>query len=171
MTEPLATHTAPVSLRLATPADAGFLALLYQSVRAPQLQEIGWGAPQIEAFCAMQLRLRNAGHAQYTPRPAMSVISHRGVPVGRIDVVHNKPVWLLVNIELLPGSRGQGIGGSVIRGLQRRAAAAGAGVALHVDRGNPAQRLYERCGFAPVAVSADNLQQYMRWSGDALIED
>ena len=48
-------------------------------------------------------------------------------------------------------------GGEVLQGLQQQAAAAGAGVALHVDRGNPAQRLYERCGFASVAAAVDNL--------------
>ena len=171
MMESPAPQTAPVSLRPATPADAGFLALLYQSVRAPQLQQMGWSGPQIEAFCAMQLRLRDAGHAQYTPRPATSVITQRGVPVGRIDVAHSHPDWMLVNIELLPASRGQGIGSEVLQGLQQQAAAAGAGVALHVDRGNPAQRLYERCGFASVAASVDNLQQYMRWSGNAPMEN
>jgi predicted GNAT family acetyltransferase len=43
--------------------------------------------------------------------------------------------------------RGQGLGSSVVRQCQQRAAAAGARLELQVRPENPARRLYERLGF------------------------
>jgi len=51
----------------------------------------------------------------------------------------------------LPDHRGAGIGGAILRSLLAEAAAAGKPVRIHVERLNPARRLYERLGFLPVA--------------------
>ncbi len=69
---------------------------------------------------------------------------------------------LAVDIALLPESCNRGIGTTLLRGLQSEAAAAGkppfalratAGrlLRIHVERFNPALRLYERLGFTPIA--------------------
>ena len=55
-----------------------------------------------------------------------------------------------MDIALLPEHRGAGIGSAVLRGLLAEAAAAGKPVRIHVERLNPARRLYERLGFAPI---------------------
>jgi GNAT superfamily N-acetyltransferase len=54
-------------------------------------------------------------------------------------------------VATVPDRRGTGLGGALLRGLVAAAAAAGApALSLSVRRGNPARRLYERHGFAPV---------------------
>jgi ribosomal protein S18 acetylase RimI-like enzyme len=54
----------------------------------------------------------------------------------------------IVDIALLPDYRGNGIGTALLRDLFSEADAAGKTVTIHVERFNPALRLYERLGFA-----------------------
>jgi ribosomal protein S18 acetylase RimI-like enzyme len=54
----------------------------------------------------------------------------------------------IIDIALLPAWRGRGIGGRLLRGLQEEAAAGSKPLTIHVERMNPALRLYERLGFA-----------------------
>ena len=58
---------------------------------------------------------------------------------------------LIVDIALLPAHRGAGIGTDILRGLLAEAAASGRPVRIHVERTNPALRLYRRLGFVPIA--------------------
>ena len=51
------------------------------------------------------------------------------------------------DIALLPEHRGAGIGGRLLQDLLTEAAASGKRVSIHVERFNPAMRLYERLGF------------------------
>ena len=58
---------------------------------------------------------------------------------------------LAVDIALLPEYCNRGIGTTLLRGLQSEAVAAGKPLRIHVERFNPALRLYERLGFHPIA--------------------
>ena len=56
-----------------------------------------------------------------------------------------------LSIAVLPGWRGRGVGGSLLRALMERARARGfAALSLSVNPDNPALRLYERLGFEKV---------------------
>ena len=54
----------------------------------------------------------------------------------------------IVDIALLPEYRGKGIGNGLLRDLLAEADADRESVTIHVERLNPALRLYERLGFA-----------------------
>jgi len=56
-----------------------------------------------------------------------------------------------MDIALLPDHRGAGIGTRLVRELLDEGARTGKRVSIHVEKHNPALRLYERLGFAPVA--------------------
>jgi ribosomal protein S18 acetylase RimI-like enzyme len=68
----------------------------------------------------------------------------------------------LVDIALLPEHRGRGIGGALLRGLLDEGAVSGRRVSMHVERSNPALRLYERLGFE--RVKDDGIYWLMEWS-------
>ena len=56
----------------------------------------------------------------------------------------------IVDIALLPQWCNRGIGSALVTALQGEAAAAGKPLRIHVERFNPALRLYERLGFRQI---------------------
>jgi ribosomal protein S18 acetylase RimI-like enzyme len=58
-----------------------------------------------------------------------------------------RPISRIVDIALLPEQRGKGIGTALLRDLLAEADGTGKRVTIHVERLNPALRLYERLGF------------------------
>ena len=71
-----------------------------------------------------------------------------GEPAGRFYVHRGEREIRIVDVALLPEHRGNGVGTSLIRDLLAEADASGKSVTIHVERLNPALRLYERLGFA-----------------------
>jgi ribosomal protein S18 acetylase RimI-like enzyme len=63
----------------------------------------------------------------------------------------------------LPEFRNRGIGGRLLRDLQEEAASAGKRVGIHVEKQNPARRLYERLGFA--MTQPGDVYDLMEWRG------
>lgn len=152
---------ANIALRPATEQDTAFLSGVYRSVREPELQAMGWMDTQIGAFCDMQHRFRTAGYAQYLPPVDSHLVLKDATPVGLLAVCRSPERWVLVNIELLPVARGQGVGARLIAQLQQEAAAAGVGLQLQAASSSPVVRLYERCGFSSVA--DDGMVRRMVW--------
>jgi predicted GNAT family acetyltransferase len=57
----------------------------------------------------------------------------------------------IVDIALLADYCNRGLGTTLVRALQAEAAASGKPLTIHVERFNPALRLYERLGFKQIA--------------------
>jgi len=78
----------------------------------------------------------------------------------------SQPCWQaeirMVDIALLPPSRNAGIGTALRRDLLAEAAIAHQPVRIHVEKFNPALRLYERLGFAPIEDKGVYL--FMEWA-------
>jgi ribosomal protein S18 acetylase RimI-like enzyme len=69
-------------------------------------------------------------------------------PAGRFYVHRGESEIRIIDIALLPEHRGNGIGSALLRALLSEADAGGKSVTIHVERLNPALRLYKRLGFA-----------------------
>ena len=82
---------------------------------------------------------------------SFDVVLVDGEPVGRLYVHRGETEIRVVDIALLPEYRGSGIGKSLLRKLLAEADAATKSVTVHVERFNPALRLYERLGFHEIA--------------------
>jgi ribosomal protein S18 acetylase RimI-like enzyme len=65
-------------------------------------------------------------------------------------VAHWEREIRIMDIALLPEHRGSGVGSQLLRELQAEARSAGKSLTIHVERFNPALRLYERLGFKQV---------------------
>jgi ribosomal protein S18 acetylase RimI-like enzyme len=70
-----------------------------------------------------------------------------GRPAGRLYVARWERELRLVDVALLPEHRGSGLGTALVSRVLAEAADAGKPVTIHVERMNPAQRLYRRLGF------------------------
>jgi ribosomal protein S18 acetylase RimI-like enzyme len=152
-----------VTLRPETADDLEFSSRLYASARAAEMALAPWTEEQKEAFLRWQFDLQHTHYHKFYPGASFLIIVEEGRDIGRMYVHRSDHDIRLMEITLLPEHRGRGIGGLLVRELIAEARSAGKKVSLHVERNNPARRLYERLGFrAP----EDEAIELMEWTGD-----
>lgn len=134
-------------LRPVTPSDTAFLTEVYTSTRMEELAVTDWTASQKASFCQSQFEAQDAHYRQHYLTAVYHIIEAGEVPVGRLYVDRWKQEIRIMDIALLPAHRGKGIGTRLLENLQREAADSGRKLSIHVERLNPALRLYERLGF------------------------
>jgi ribosomal protein S18 acetylase RimI-like enzyme len=136
-----------VSLRPITPEDESFLAGVYASTRAEELAVTGWSEEEKAVFCRKQFEAQSAHYRENYPGASLQIIERAGAHIGRLYVARWEREIRIMDIALMPEHRGAGIGAQLLRELQNEARAAGKTLSIHVERFNPALRLYERLGF------------------------
>jgi ribosomal protein S18 acetylase RimI-like enzyme len=137
-----------ISRRPVRPEDEEFLRRVYAGTRAQELAAAGWDDRQQAAFVAMQFDAQRRAYEQTYPDASFDVVVVDGEPAGRLYLDDAPGETLIVDIALLPEFRGRGIGTHLLTEALADAATKGAGVTVHVERGNPALRWYLRLGFA-----------------------
>jgi ribosomal protein S18 acetylase RimI-like enzyme len=152
---------AAIALRPIGAADAAFLLGLYASTREQELAATGWDDRQKAAFVRMQFDAQHAHYQAHYAGAAFDVIVVDGEPAGRLSVGRDEDEIRIVDIALLPEYCNRGIGTTLLRGLQSEAAAAGKPLRIHVERFNPALRLYERLGFRQI--EDRGIYLFMEW--------
>ena len=139
-----------VALRPVEPCDDEFLYRVYAGTRTEELAIVPWDDAQKDAFLRAQFDAQSRWYRENYPRATNEMVVVDGAPAGRLDL-HRGPTEIrIVDIALLPEYRGNGVGTSLLRDLLAEADAAGKRVTIHVERLNPALRLYERLGFSVV---------------------
>lgn len=123
---------------------------VYAGVRTPELDAAGMPPEQRSAFVAMQFEAQSRHYATYRDT-SFEVVLVDGEQAGRLIVARWPEEIRVVDIALLPEFRGGGIGGGLMRGLIEEADERGVKTSIHVERFNPARRLYARLGFRPVS--------------------
>ncbi len=121
-----------------------------------------WDDAMKESILRMQFEAQRTGYAADSPNARFETIEQRGRPIGRLVVDRRDDEIHLVDIALLPGARGRGIGGALIVELCREGEQGGRPVRLCVDWRNPALGLYRRLGF--VEVGGDQVSALMEWA-------
>ena len=132
-------------------ADLPFVAALYASTRAEELALTGWPEAQQQLFLDQQHRAQDHHYRTYYPEMEWLILEKEGAAIGRLYLSEWESEFRVVDISLLPDHRGGGVGGAVFADVQAVATAAGKGVSTHVEKANPARRLYLRLGFSVVA--------------------
>jgi len=154
-----------LTLRDAQPSDRAFLLALYASTRADEFVQVGWPEQMAQAFMKMQFEAQRGDYERRYPGAVCQVVELRQCPVGRLWVARDARSLTVLDISLIAGLRGQGIGTDCLQRVQRDAAAAGLDVALQVVADSPARRLYLRLGFRDVAdVGQAGVRQAMAWT-------
>jgi ribosomal protein S18 acetylase RimI-like enzyme len=165
----LSLHHPGIGLRTETPADLDFQVALYTSVRWEELAPVEWPELAKRDFLAQQAKLQHAHYLEHYRGAELLVItaplaraaeasgdsslwpdplSPDDALIGRLYLRAGSTEIRLMDIALLPPSRGGGIGRCLIEALQAEGRARGLDITLHVEPNNPAQRLYQRLGFA-----------------------
>jgi ribosomal protein S18 acetylase RimI-like enzyme len=151
-----------MSFRPITDADLPFLAEVYASTRTEELAVTPWTGEEKAAFLQMQFQAQHAHYQQYYPEADWLIIVRGGEDIGRLYVERWASEHCIIDIAFLPDHRRKGLGEALLRDLLDEAAAAGKAVSIHVEKFNPAMRLYRRLGFK----TEENKGVYdlMRWT-------
>ena len=152
---------AGLTFRRIADADLPFLARLYASTRADELAPTPWSEEQKAAFLDQQFRAQHAHYQQYYPTADWLVTMRAGQDIGRLYVDRWPSQHCVIDIAFLPEHRGRGLGNGLMRDLLDEAAAAGKDMSIHVEKFNPAMRLYRRLGF--VTEEDKGVYDLMRW--------
>lgn len=139
-----------VTLRPIELGDEGFLYTVYASTRLEELAQTGWSEPQKETFLRQQFDAQSSYYEENYRGATFDVILSGGRPVGRLYVARWQEEIRIVDIALLPEHRGMGIGTHLLNALISESEETDKPLSIHVERFNPALRLYERLGFHEV---------------------
>ena len=145
-----------------TDDDGPFLLRLYASTRADELAIVPWSDEQKAGFLDMQVRAQHEHYQRHNPDADWLLIERAGEAVGRLYLERRQGEHHIIDIALLPERRGQGYGTALLADLLDEAAAAGKPMTIHVEKFNPARRLYDRLGF--VSVEDQGVYDLMRWT-------
>jgi len=152
-----------VTLRAATTDDEPFLRRLYAATRENELTLVAWTDDQKAAFVEMQFAAQAQYYREHYPNTSFDVIVVDGQQAGRLYVARWTDEIRIVDIVLLPEFCNRGIGTTLLRQLQAEARDGGKPLRIHVERFNPALRLYERLGFRQVEDRGVYL--FLEWKG------
>jgi ribosomal protein S18 acetylase RimI-like enzyme len=155
----------PIRLRPELPEDATFLFRLYASTRADEMKLVPWNDAQKDEFLRMQFRAQSTHYHSFYPDASYEVILRAEEPVGRLYIHRSDDAIRLIDIALLPEHRRAGIGGQLLNEILSQATAQRKRVQIHVERENPAMRLYTRLGFQKI--EDKGVYYFMEWTPGA----
>lgn len=136
-----------LSVKPAQTADKPFLETLYRSARG-DIDAMQGDRDLVQSVHELQYRVLNEGAGNAYPNAMHFVVEKTQERIGGliVDFGHNEV--RIVYLALVPAMRGQGLGKTVIQGIQQAAASAGAPVAVTVWHNNAlAKRTYLALGF------------------------
>lgn len=167
----LAVQAADLRLREETDADAAFVVALYTDMRWEELRQAQWPEAAVRDFLAQQCRLQAEHYRLHYPGAELLLIERAAgasaTPVGRVYLRAGSDEVRLMDIALLAAECGNGIGTALVAALQREAARREQRVTLHVEPGNPAQRLYRRLGFT--LIENRGVYDFLGWPAPAAL--
>src|SRR4051812_44150926 len=120
-----------VHLRTATPEDAPFLRAVYASTREEELAQVPWTTEQKQAFTDGQFASQDAHYRAHYPTAEFFIIEKAGTPIGRLYVDRWSREVRIMDISLLPPSRGTGVGTRLLQELQEEARSEGKALSIH----------------------------------------
>lgn len=142
--------SADIKLRPIVDADREFLYRCYASTRTEELAPVPWSDADKENFLRMQFRAQTEHYDKYYSKAEFQVILVDDVPAGRLYVARWEKEIRIVDITLLPTFRGRGVGSFLLNALIDESTESKKPLSIHVEKNNPAMRLYVRLGFHPV---------------------
>ena len=154
-----------IAYRPMTDEDLLFVAALFASTRAEEVAATGWPTEMQRAFLDQQHRAQHQHYRNVYPDAEWLIIERAGDAIGRLYLHESGAELLLMDISLLPEQRGGGLGGAILADLLALAAGKGKPVSLHVEKFNPARRLYQRFGFT--VMEDQGIYDRMEWRPSA----
>ena len=150
-----------IAYRPMTDEDLPFVADLYASTRAAEVAATGWAPEMQSAFLRQQHDAQHRHYRTYYPTAEWLIVERAGRPIGRLYLDAWEETIRVIDISLAAASRGSGMGGAIMSDIIEQARGRSLSVSIHVEKNNPARRLYQRLGFAVVADKG--VYELMEW--------
>lgn len=141
--------------------DLEILYRVYASTRTDELNQTDWDEEQKEQFLRMQFNAQHSHYQEHFGSAQFLLILEGGEPIGRLYVDRRPDEIRVIDIALLPEHRRRGLGGALMRDLLDEGRGSGRAVRIHVEKFNPALRLYRRLGFR--AIEDQGVYLFMEW--------
>ncbi|MCW8878900.1 MAG: GNAT family N-acetyltransferase [Kangiellaceae bacterium] len=151
-----------ISLRRFKDDDLGFLEALYASIREPELAMSDFSDEEKQSFIKGQFTAQHSHYCNGYRTEHFYVIYVSEQRVGRLFVDYWDKEIRIVDIALMPAFRQLGLGSYLLSNLFLEAEKLKVPVTIHVERHNPARRLYERLGFE-LKGAHDEVYLLMEW--------
>lgn len=155
-----------INFRPITQGDMAFLRDLYASGRRDELAAAPWPEEQKRAFLNQQFDLQHAHYQRYFPAAWFEIVQHGTRPIGRRYLERMPSEYRLIDIALIEDYRNRGVGTALMREVLDKAASEGVAVRIHVEKFNPALRLYQRLGFREIG--DEDVYLFMEWTPAAV---
>ena len=153
-----------ISFRVIGNEDNSFLRRLYASTREWEFELTQWSPADKDDFLSRQFEIQDQYYKTTYLGAVFRIIQLDGADIGRLYIDRRDDHLLIIDLTLLPGYRGKGIGTDILRSLLNEAHGGKVPVRLHVERNSPALSLYLRHGFK---VTGTNGNHYaMEWRPD-----
>lgn len=136
-----------LTVRPITDDDLSALYQIYASTRVEELAQTDWTDEQKTAFLQQQFDAQHQYYQANYPRAQFQLVEDAGIAIGRLYVDRWDDQIRIIDVALLPEYRGRGAGTWLINQVLNECRRLDLPVTIHVERFNPALRLYERLGF------------------------
>ena len=136
-----------VSLRRATESDFSFMESLYRHGREAELALTPFSEEQKALFIRQQFSAQTQHYLTHYGSDFFNIVEVDGVSAGRFYVDYWSNEIRIVDIALMPGFQGKGLGSFLMKKVLSEGTEKNQPVTIHVEQNNPAKRLYERLGF------------------------
>jgi ribosomal protein S18 acetylase RimI-like enzyme len=120
-----------------------------------------WDEAAKESFLQMQFTAQQRHYQSYFPQASHDVILADGVPAGRLYVDRREAEIRVLDIALLPGSRGRGIGSHLLQDLMEEAETVQKTLSIYIENASPYLRFFQRLGF--VKADDNGFSCLMEW--------
>ena len=158
-----------IGFRQEADSDRAFLLGLYASTRQEEMAQVDWSDAQKASFLQMQFEAQHQYYRQHFPAANYLVVERDKTAIGRIYLDRRPSELRLIDIALVPQERNQGLGKALLMELLDQAGSSGLPERIHVEKYNPAMRLYLRLGFRPI--EDQGVYELMEWQPESPGED
>jgi len=153
-----------ITLRSMTPADREFLIQVYKSVRQDELDRVPmWDDEQKMAFVLQQFDAQHTHYQKYFGDADFCIIAYKTQPIGRLYLMKTETALHIIDISMLTEWRNKKLGSSIITDIINQAKENNKAVSIHVEKFNPALKLYQRLGFK-MSEDVNEVYLKMQWS-------
>jgi GNAT superfamily N-acetyltransferase len=127
--------------------DFDFTEALYLSTRAAEMAITGWPEEHKRQFLVEQHQAQHDYYQAHYSGAEWLIVEHLSEPIGRLYLAKWEAEVRIIDISLVERARSRGWGGAIIEDVIEWARTSGKPTSIHVEKNNPARRLYSRLGF------------------------